>query len=166
MSDVINGVLPLSAFYLFQPVSTAPNTFDASKKPKSWAVPADFDLAAHGIQDFGDFVLFPMSLFNDGIHPITVKRAFIVPKSELYSLNIVPPAKMPGLPAVPGTIQDPYPIPLDPQKWDAENYYVSAEGPLGALIVVRDHRRDESLPTPFTVGDQRRLARIEEALKK
>ncbi len=164
MSNTLTTDVPLSTFNLFGTSTTSTTAYDPTRKPKLWAAPAGFDFAAHGVLDFGDFLVFPLSYKQDptGKTPGSINNPIMVTKAEVYSLNI-PPAKNPAGTSYP----DPIPMPIDPSAWDAQNYFLisSALGPFAGPYV-RDHRNDGAVATSFTVRDQQNIAAILAILQK
>lgn len=151
-TPIITGQVPLASFNLFPQLSTSTTPFDVSKLQKFWAAPAGFDFTAHGIQQIGGYLIFPFSLGASGqLEPL------VVPLADVFALNIPTASAAPGQ-----TILSAYAAPLDPLRWDSTNYYLVNDG---FATFVRDHRSDESVPIPYTVGADKRLVRIESDLQ-
>ena len=159
MPEIISSAVALSSFNLFPSAPATGAAFDPSLKPKSWAAPVGFDFAGHVVQDFGDFLMFPLAYDPSKVALVRI----IVPREEVFTVNIPPSQYDPNqLHVLPG-----YLVPIDSTRWDEANYYISIPTPFHiSNPQVRDHRADGALAATYTQGDQARLVRIEDLLKE
>jgi hypothetical protein len=159
MSEILTTPKYLSEFYAFAP--TAPTgAYDAAKRQKQWADPNPTPLAPGA-----PLVMYSaLALNTDGTLMLNAdKQPFIskivMPLSEAKAVNFFPNAANAGE-VMPG---GPWPFPIDPAKWDSENYYLELQSPFATTPVVKDKRADALVPViggGFTDADRTLLKRI------